>query len=227
MENVQKPSLAGRRIAHLDMDAFYASVELQRFPELKGLPVVIGGRRAKAADLAEGKHDFERLGAYVGRGVVTTATYEARAFGVHSGLGLMKAAALAPDAILLPGDFESYGLYSRRFKAAVAAIAPRYEDRGIDEIYLDLTEVPGETVELAQRIKEAVRAATGLSFVHRHRPQQAAGEGRLGAAEARWPDPAHGWGCAHAHLAPARRDPQRHRSQGQRQARSLRHPHHR
>ena len=155
--------LEGRRIAHLDMDAFYASVELQRFPELKGLPVVIGGRRVKAADLAEGKRVFERLGAYVGRGVVTTATYEARAFGVHSGLGLMKAAALAPDAILLPGDFESYGLYSRRFKAAVAAIAPFYEDRGIDEIYLDLTEVPGETVELAQRIKDAVRASTGLS----------------------------------------------------------------
>ena len=163
METVPETRRDGRRIAHLDMDAFYASVELQRFPELKGLPVVIGGRRAKAADLAEGQHTFERLRAYVGRGVVTTATYEARAFGVHSGLGLMKAAALAPDAILLPGDFESYAMYSRRFKAAVAEIAPLYEDRGIDEIYLDLTEVPGETVELAQRIKEAVRTATGLS----------------------------------------------------------------
>jgi DNA polymerase-4 len=95
--------------------------------------------------------------------VVTTATYEARAFGVRSGMGLMKAAALAPEAILLPGDYETYSRISRTFKAAVAAIAPRIEDRGIDEIYLDLTDVPGETRALAQRLKEAVRGATGLS----------------------------------------------------------------
>jgi DNA polymerase-4 len=78
-------------------------------------------------------------------------------------MGLMKAAALAPDAILLPGDYETYSRVSRVFKAAVAAIAPCMEDRGIDEIYLDLTEVPGETRELAQHLKEAVRQATGLS----------------------------------------------------------------
>jgi DNA polymerase-4 len=70
---------------------------------------------------------------------------------------------LAPDAVLLPVDFESYRHYSRLFKAAVATIAPVIEDRGIDEIYIDLTEVPGETVELAQRIKDTVRKATGLS----------------------------------------------------------------
>jgi len=143
------------------MDAFYASVELLRYPELKGLPVVIGGRRPKGERVEP--DGFARLRSYAGRGVVTTATYEARAFGVHSGMGLMKAAALAPDAILLPGNFESYGHYSRLFKAAVAEIAPVFEDRGIDEIYIDLTEVPGETRELAQRLKDAVRAATGLS----------------------------------------------------------------
>ncbi|MCK9983884.1 MAG: DNA polymerase IV [Azoarcus sp.] len=150
-----------RRIAHLDMDAFFASVELLRYPQLAGQPVVVGGRRgALAGDRLE---DFPRLRHYVGRGVATTATYPARALGVHSGMGLMKAAALAPDAILLPANFDDYIRYSRLFKAAVAEIAPLIEDRGIDEIYIDLTEVPGETVELAQRIKDAVRAATGLS----------------------------------------------------------------
>jgi DNA polymerase-4 len=151
-----------RRIAHLDMDAFYASVELLRYPQLRGVPVVIGGRRRRASD-AEAGGAFTRLADYAGRGVATTATYEARAFGVHSGMGLMKAAALAPEAILLPADFEEYGRYSRRFKAAVAEIAPHIEDRGIDEIYIDLTDVPGESRALAQRIKDNVRRATGLT----------------------------------------------------------------
>ncbi len=149
-----------RRIAHLDMDAYFASVELLRYPELRGQPVVIGGRRRTALTDSEG---FQRLRTYAGRGVVTTATYEARAFGVRSGMGLMKAALLAPEAILLPGDYETYSRVSRTFKAAVAAIAPQVEDRGIDEIYIDLTDVPGETRELAQRLKDAVRQATGLS----------------------------------------------------------------
>jgi DNA polymerase-4 len=95
--------------------------------------------------------------------VATTATYAARALGVHSGMGLMKAAALAPDAILLPADFEEYRRYSRRFKAAVAEIASCIEDRGIDEIYIDLTDLSGETIALARRIKDNVRRATGLS----------------------------------------------------------------
>ncbi len=151
-----------RRIAHLDMDAFYASVELLRYPDLRGQPVVIGGRRRRAGD-AEPSGNYPRLREYVGRGVATTATYEARALGLHSGIGLMKAAALAPDAILLPADFEEYGKYSRLFKAAVATIAPVIEDRGIDEIYMDLTDVPGESVALASEIKQRVRDATGLT----------------------------------------------------------------
>jgi DNA polymerase-4 len=151
-----------RRIAHLDMDAFYASVELLRFPQLAGLPIVIGGKRRRHSLPQEGGDDFVRLRDYVGRGVATTATYEARKLGVHSGMGLMKAATLAPDAILLPADFEAYSRYSRRFKAAVAEVAPHIEDRGIDEIYIDLTDVEGETIALAQRIKNRVRAATGL-----------------------------------------------------------------
>ena len=128
-----------RYIAHLDMDAFYASVELLRYPQLRGQPVVVGGRRRMAQGEPE-PGSFATLRGYTGRGVITTSTYEARALGVFSGMGLMKAAKLAPDALLLPADFDSYRKYSRMFKDAVRAIAPQVEDRGIDEIYIDLTE---------------------------------------------------------------------------------------
>jgi DNA polymerase IV len=153
-----------RRIAHLDMDAFYASVELLRYPELRGLPVVIGGRSVpKPQRLPDGSWQCARLRDYTGRGVITTATYEARAKGVGSAMGIMKAAKLLPDAILLPVDFDAYRHYSRLFKAAVASIAPCIEDRGIDEIYIDLTDVVGNSHDVAQAIKDAVRKATGLS----------------------------------------------------------------
>ncbi|WP_322069925.1 DNA polymerase IV [Paraburkholderia bannensis] len=153
-----------RRIAHLDMDAFYASVELLRYPELRGKPVVIGGGRNAAPEtLPDGTRRFARLRDYVGRGVVTTSTYEARAFGVFSAMGMMKAAQLAPDAILLPTDFDSYRRYSRLFKDAVHTFTDQIEDRGIDEIYIDLTHIEGESSELGRRIKEAVHQATGLT----------------------------------------------------------------
>jgi DNA polymerase IV len=164
-----------RWIAHLDMDAFYASVELLRYPALRGRAVVVGGRRAHQPVLQpDGSHHFFDLRTYAGRGVVTTATYEARALGVHSAMGLMKAAALAPDAVLLPADFDEYRKYSRLFKAAVAEIAPHIEDRGIDEIYVDLTDIPGAqdvsaddafagVRAIAERIKARVYLATGLS----------------------------------------------------------------
>jgi len=164
-----------RWIAHLDMDAFYASVELLRYPQLKGQPVVIGGGSRHQPRLRDdGTREFATLRHYTGRGVITTATYAARAYGVHSGMGLMKAAALAPDAVLLPVDFAQYRAYSRLFKAAVAEVAPIIEDRGIDEIYIDLSEVGGvrETVghdplggvrAVAQEIKNSVRRATGLT----------------------------------------------------------------
>jgi DNA polymerase-4 len=171
--------LPDRLIAHLDMDAFYASVELLRYPQLRGWPVVVGGSRhaggpPDAADAARPPESFARLGNYSGRGVVTTATYEARAYGVHSGLGLMKAARLAPDALLLPADFERYRHYSRLFKTAVAELAPTIEDRGIDEIYIDLSALPrareavgfdayGGVRALAQDIKNNVRRRCGLS----------------------------------------------------------------
>ena len=164
-----------RHIAHLDMDAFYASVELLRYPDLRGQPVVIGGgRRHQPELLADGTRRYARLVEYAGRGVITTATYEARALGVHSGMGLMKAAALAPEVVLLPTDFDEYRRYSRLFKAAVAEIAPQIEDRGIDEIYIDLTDVPGAqdavggdplggVRAVARAIKDNVHRATGLT----------------------------------------------------------------
>ncbi|HJW04492.1 MAG TPA: DNA polymerase IV [Azospira sp.] len=157
-------SPAPRRIAHLDMDAFFASVELQHYPELRGQPVVVGGRSVHQPVLqADGNRRFARLRDYVGRGVVTTSTYEARALGVFSAMGLMKSARLAPDAILLPANFDAYRDYSRRFKAAVRAIAPLIEDRGIDEIYIDLTDHPEDSLTLARRLKQAVLEATGLT----------------------------------------------------------------
>ena len=153
-----------RRIAHLDMDAFYASVELLRYPELRGRAVVIGGGSAhQPVPQADGTHSYSLLRNYVGRGVVTTSTYEARALGVFSAMGVMKAAKLAPDAVLLPTDFKAYRHYSQLFKAAVAEIAPEMEDRGIDEIYVDLSHHDEETETLARRLKQAVRDATGLS----------------------------------------------------------------
>jgi DNA polymerase-4 len=153
-----EPSAVIRRIAHLDMDAFYASVELLRYPHLRGLPVVIGGGRA--GEPRELRH-------YAGRGVVTTATYAAREFGVHSAMGLMKAAQLCPQALLLPADFEQYRKYSQLFKEVIAEFAPRIENRGIDEVYIDFTEVAGGQEQggrqLALRIQRAIHERTGLT----------------------------------------------------------------
>lgn len=153
-----------RRIAHLDMDAFYASVELLRYPELRGQAVVIGGRAVPPPALSsDGQRRFTRLSDYTGRGVVTTSTYEARKLGVFSAMGVMKAAQLAPEAVLLPADFDAYRHYSRLFKEAVAAISPRIENRGIDEIFIDLSDHAEESQLLALRLKQAVKVATSLS----------------------------------------------------------------
>jgi len=154
------------------MDAFYASVELLRYPDLRGKPLVIGGRRRAATPAG---NTVSTLRDYTGRGVITTATYEARVFGLHSGMGLMKAARLAPDTLLLPADFDEYRKYSRMFKEAVRSVVPDIEDRGIDEIYIDLTGVVASAASdgapdpwvrarvAAVDIQRAVREATGLS----------------------------------------------------------------
>ena len=163
------------------MDAFFASVELLRYPQLKGLPVVIGGGRRKVDELllqgpdGTGERerrfipveDFPRLKDYVGRGVITTATYPARQFGVGSAMGMMKAAKLCPEAIVLPVDFDEVRRYSRTFKAAILEIAPLMQDRGVDEVYIDFTDVPGGQREggrvLARLIQKSIFEKTGLT----------------------------------------------------------------
>jgi DNA polymerase-4 len=160
------------------MDAFYASVELLRYPQLKGLPVVIGGGRRRLDEALREHHAdlplheipvaaFPVLRDYTGRGVITTATYAARQFGVGSAMGMMKAARLCPQAILLPVDFDEYRRYSRRFKQLILEIAPLMEDRGVDEVYIDFTEVPGGQREggrvLARLIQKGIFDATGLT----------------------------------------------------------------
>ena len=168
------------------MDAFYASVELLRYPQLKGLPMVIGGGRRREAEMFERLRAaypdrewgpatldripvdfFPRLKDYAGRGVATTATYAARQFGVGSAMGLMKAAKLCPDAILLPVDFEEVKRLSRLFKSTILEIAPVMQDRGVDEVYIDFTEVPGGQREggrvLARLIQKSIFQATGLT----------------------------------------------------------------
>ncbi|MBV2218329.1 MAG: DNA polymerase IV [Diaphorobacter sp.] len=159
------------------MDAFYASVELLRYPQLKGLPVVIGGGRrpqdeALAAAYAGRPGDipvaaFPLLKDYAGRGVITTATYAARQFGVGSAMGLMKAARLCPQAVLLPVDFAAYRRYSRLFKEVILSIAPVMEDRGVDEVYIDFTRVAGGQRDggrvLARLIQKSIFDATGLT----------------------------------------------------------------
>jgi DNA polymerase IV len=128
------------------MDAFYASVELARRPELAGQAIVVGGR-----------------GDPNSRGVVTTASYEARKFGVHSGMPLAEAFRRCPHAAFLPSDFNEYGRVSRRFKEALLRVTPLVEDRGIDEVYLDATDLALDDDALAGALKTAVRDATGLS----------------------------------------------------------------
>jgi DNA polymerase-4 len=130
----------------MDMDAFFAAVEELRRPELKGKPVVIGGG-----------------GDPTRRGVVSTANYEARKFGVHSALPLRTAHKLCPNAVFLPVDYREYSRVSKIFKTVLHKISPVMEDVGIDEAFLDITDVPGTSEEIAKRIKQKIMEATGLT----------------------------------------------------------------
>jgi DNA polymerase IV len=128
------------------MDAFFAAVELRRHPELKGKPLVIGGR-----------------GDPTRRGVVSTASYEARRFGIHSGMPLRTAFRLCPEAIFLPVDFQTYENVSGQIKSIVSEFSPVVEDAGIDECFLDISHVEASPLSLAREIKWRIKAATGLS----------------------------------------------------------------
>ncbi|MEA2374555.1 MAG: polymerase [Thermoleophilaceae bacterium] len=132
----------GRCIAHVDMDAFYVSVELQRRPELRGLPVVVAGSGPRA--------------------VVTTASYEARRFGVFSATPAERARRLCPQAVFVPPEFEHYRARSREVMAVLHEHIDRVEVVGLDEAYLDLTGYQRPRAA-AKRVKAAVRERTGLT----------------------------------------------------------------
>ena len=133
-----------RRILHIDMDAFFAAVELLRRPELKSRPLVIGGR-----------------GDPTQRGVVATASYEARKFGVHSAMPLRTAHKLCPDCVFLAVDYSEYSRVSREIKEILRRFSPIMQDVGIDEAYLDVSALDQATEELAHDIKHAIRDETG------------------------------------------------------------------
>ncbi|MDQ4047972.1 MAG: DNA polymerase IV [Actinomycetota bacterium] len=129
-------------IAHLDMDAFYVAVELQRRPELRGLPVVVAGSGPRA--------------------VVTTASYEARRFGVFSATPASRARRLCPEAVFVAPDFEHYRERSREVMAVLLDQVERVEVVGLDEAYLDLAGIERPKAA-ARQVKLAVTAATGLA----------------------------------------------------------------
>src|SRR5450830_1710481 len=109
-------SAAQRTLMHIDLDAFFVSVEQVLNPELKGKPVVVGGKPGR-------------------RGVVATASYEARAYGLHSATPLSTAARLCPEAIFIEGNFARYREYSQKFMAILNDFSPFIEPMGIDEAY--------------------------------------------------------------------------------------------
>lgn len=137
-----------RRIMHLDMDAFYASVEQRDNPELRGKPVIVGGMPEE------------------GRGVVSACSYEARAFGVRSAMPTMQAKRLCPNAIFVRGSMSKYVAVSKEVMAVLGRFSPVVQQASIDEAYLDITGTEGlfgTSLQLAQTLKDEVRSATDLA----------------------------------------------------------------
>lgn len=137
---------AKRWIMHVDMDAFFASVEQLDHPEYRGKPVIVGG-------LSE-------------RGVVATASYEARKFGVHSALSMVKARQLCPNGIFIPGRFDRYRELSEKIRTIFHQFSPLVEPLSIDEALLDLTgaeQLLGTPLEIGRHIKEQIKKETGLT----------------------------------------------------------------
>jgi DNA polymerase IV len=137
--------MAQRWIMHIDLDAFFASAEVLRRPELRGKPVIVGGAE---------------------RGVVASATYEARACGVRSAMPMGQALRLCPGAVVIPGDFPYYRQLSSRFRAILDDLSPVVEAASIDEAYLDATGLergPAPPAATARALKARLRDETGLT----------------------------------------------------------------
>ena len=135
-----------RCIMHIDLDAFFVAVEQVENPELKGKPVVVGGRPDR-------------------RGVVAAASYEARAFGLHAGMSLVSASRLCPQTIFIEGSFPKYRQASQEFMAILANFSPYLEPMGLDEAYLDVTgfgSIYGSIHLMALAIKKRVKDKLGL-----------------------------------------------------------------
>lgn len=135
-----------RVILHVDMDAFFAAVEQQRRPELRGKPVVVGGD-----------------GDPFTRGVVSAASYEARVYGIRSAMPLREAYRRCPKAVFLPVDFEEYRRVSERIFAILKGYSPLVEPVSLDEAFLDITDTETPPEDVARDIKKRIREETGLT----------------------------------------------------------------
>lgn len=135
-----------RRIIHLDMDCFYAAVEMREQPHLRGHPLGVGGSRGN-----------ER------RGVLTTCNYEARAFGVRSAMPVFQALERCPHLVLVPTNFDLYRTESARIREIFLEYTPLVEPLSLDEAYLDVTALGRPATQIAAEIRERVRAATHLT----------------------------------------------------------------
>ncbi|MBT3363755.1 MAG: DNA polymerase IV [Chloroflexi bacterium] len=136
-----------RQILHIDLDAFFVSVEQMLNPELRGKPVVVGGHVNT-------------------RGVIAAASYEAREFGLKSGMSIVKAHRLCPHAIFVPGKFSHYIAASKKFMAILAEYTPDIEPMGLDEAYLDMTgfePLYGPVKQTAQTIRERISSDIGIT----------------------------------------------------------------
>ncbi len=132
-----------RKIIHLDMDCFYAAIEMRERPELAGKPVAVGGSS--------------------GRGVLTTCNYEARKYGCRSAMPAFKARALCPQLVLLPVRFDLYRRESMRLREIFARYTPLIEPLSLDEAYLDVSHLGSEAASVAWAIRERIREETGLT----------------------------------------------------------------
>ena len=141
-ETVSAPTDPPRKIIHVDMDCFYAAIEMRERPELRGQPVAVGGSR---------------------RGVLTTCNYEARKFGCRSAMPSFQALRLCPDLVLLPVRFDLYRKESKRIRSIFTSFTDLVEPLSLDEAYLDVSHLRSEAASIAREVRERIREETQLT----------------------------------------------------------------